>query len=65
MFSTNSQTPHNRETNKKLVKIIHSLLNADESVPFRKPVPHKGKKYMNFKLWGWETTKMWLKNQLI
>lgn len=48
MFSTNSQTPHNRETNKKLVKIIHSLLNADESVPFRKPVPHKGKKYMNF-----------------
>lgn len=43
MFSTNSQTPHNRETNKKLVKIIHSLLNADESVPFRKPVPHKGK----------------------
>lgn len=42
MFAQNSITPHNRETNKKLVKIIHSLLEADESAPFRKPVPHKG-----------------------
>jgi len=26
MFAQNSITPHNRETNKKLVKIIHGLL---------------------------------------
>lgn len=43
MFTQNSTTPHNRDTNKKLVKILHSLLEMDESAPFRKPVPHKGK----------------------
>jgi hypothetical protein len=42
MFSENSNTPHNRETNKRLVKIIHALLGNEESTAFRKPVPHKG-----------------------
>jgi len=42
MFAEGSSTPHNRDTNKKLVKIIHLLLEDPESVSFRKPVPHKG-----------------------
>lgn len=42
MFTQSYLTPHNRDTNKKLVKIIHSLLEMDETAPFRKPVPHKG-----------------------
>jgi hypothetical protein len=29
MFSQSSTTPHNRDTNKKLVKIIHGLLELD------------------------------------
>jgi hypothetical protein len=56
MFTQHSTTPHNRDTNKKLVKILHSLLEMDESAPFRKPVPHKGN-HLIMQLWGWEITR--------
>lgn len=42
MFSAKSVTPITRDSNKKLVKLIHHLLTKDESVNFRKPVAHKG-----------------------
>ena len=50
MFAQSSITPHNRETNKKLVKIIHALLESEESVAFRKPVPHKGNSTLSIAL---------------
>ena len=56
MFMSKSLTPHNRETNKKLVKIIHALLESEESIPFRKPVPHKGASLL-IQLWVWATTR--------
>ena len=42
MFLEKGITPIDRELNKKVVKVIHSLLMMEESAPFRKPVAHKG-----------------------
>lgn len=61
MFTQSSTTPHNRDTNKKLVKIIHVLLEDPESVSFRKPVPHKGKSSI-IQLLVWEIIRKQLKN---
>jgi hypothetical protein len=41
MFARKSTVPITRDHNKKIVKIIQSLLTADDSVLFRKPVPFK------------------------
>lgn len=41
MFLAHAQTPLNREEHKKVVRIIHNLLNMNESISFRKPVCYR------------------------
>jgi hypothetical protein len=41
MFAKKSTIQITRDHNKKIVKIIQSLLTADDSTLFRKPVPFK------------------------
>lgn len=49
VFSQFSITQINRDVNKKVVRILHSLLEMPESVAFRKPVPHKALKLEDYK----------------
>ena len=58
MFIDYSKTALNREEHKKIVRVIHNLLNMNESVSFRKPVCYRGA-FPPTQRWAWRTTRTW------
>ena len=49
LFLEVSSTFITRDYNKKVVRILHSLLELPESMPFRRPVAHKALKLEDYR----------------